>query len=297
MKELLRRLQWLFRRDEFERDLDEEMRQHLAMKAEASGESEAAREFGNIALLKEESRAAWGFRFWDHFAQDVRYGLRAMRGNKLFSAMAVLSLALGIGANTAIYSFTQAILLRALPVSHPGQLALFVWRTTDARRGPVHRVNGTGFGYGNGGMQSPNFPFAFWEMLRSNPVVASSVFAYVPANELTVVARNQAAVSRGMYVSGNFYSGIGTAPALGRLITDDDDRPGGPRVTVITWNAWRERFASDPRVIGETIHINTVPFTVIGVSEPGFFGVDNSSDPDYFIPLHTRTIFGTRREQ
>jgi macrolide transport system ATP-binding/permease protein len=295
MKELLRRLRWLFRRDEFERDLDEEMRHHLAMKAEQSGDREAARQFGNIALLKEDSRAVWGFRFWEHFAHDVRYGLRAMRTNKLFSAMAVLSLALGIGANTAIYSFTQAILLRALPVPHPGQLALFVWRTTNANR--ALRVNGTGFRYGNGGMQSPNFPFAFWEMLRRNPGLASSVFAYVPANELTVVARNHAAVSRGMYVSGNFYSGLGTAPALGRLIADDDDREAGPRLAVITWNAWRERFASDPRVIGETIHINTVPFTVIGVSAPGFFGVDNASDPEFFIPLHTRTIFGTRREQ
>ncbi len=295
MKQLLRRLQWLFHRDEFERDLEEEMRHHLAMKAEQSGEQEAARQFGNVALLKEDSRAAWGFRFWDHFAQDTRYGLRAMRSNKLFSAMAVLSLALGIGANTAIYSFTQAILLRALPVPHPEQLALFTWRITDAHSAP--RVNGTGFGYGHGGMQSPNFPFAFWQMMRSNPGLASSVFAYVPANELTVVARNQAAVSRGMYVSGNFYSGLGVAPALGRLITDDDDRPGGPRVAVITWDAWRSRFASDPRIAGETIHINTLPFTVIGVSAPGFFGVDSSSDPEFFIPLHTRTLFGTRREE
>ena len=297
MKQLLRRLRWLFRRDEFERDLEEEMRHHLAMKAEQSGESEASRQFGNIALLKEDSRAAWGFRFWEHFAQDARYGFRTMRSNKLFSAMAVLSLALGIGANTAIYSFTQAILLQSLPVPNPGQLALFVWRTPDSRRGVVHRVNGTGFGYGNGGMQSPNFPFAFWGMMRSDPGLASSVFAYVPAYELTVVARNQAAVSRGMYVSGNFYSGLGVVPALGRLITDDDDRPGGPRVAVITWNAWRSRFASDPGVVGETIHINTIPFTVIGVSGPGFFGVDSSIDPDIFIPLRTRSMFSPRHDE
>jgi len=297
MKQLLRRLRWLFRRDEFERDLEEEMRHHLAMKAEQSGEREAARQFGNIALLKEDSRAAWGFRLWEHFAQDARYGLRAMRSNRLFSAMAVLSLALGIGANTAIYSFTQAILLRALPVPHPGQLALFAWRTPDSRRGVVHRINGTGFGYGNGGTKSPNFPFAFWEMLHSNPGLASSVFAYVPADELTVVARNQAAVSRGMYVSGNFYSGLGVAPALGRLITDDDDKAGGPHVAVISWNAWHSRFASDPHVLGETIRINTIPFTVIGVSAPGFFGVDSGMDPAVFIPLRTRTIFSTRREE
>src|SRR5690348_14680703 len=100
MRELLRRFRWLVHRDEFERDLEEEIRHHLAMRAENSGEKEAARQFGNVALLKEDSRGVWGFGFWDHLAQDVRYGLRAMRSNKLFSAMAVVSLALGIGANT-----------------------------------------------------------------------------------------------------------------------------------------------------------------------------------------------------
>jgi hypothetical protein len=107
MKEVIRRLEWLFRRNQFERDLDEEMQHHLVLKAEASGAKEATKQFGNMALLKEESRAAWGFRFFEQFAQDIRYGLRAMRSNKLFSAMAILSLALGIGANTAIYSFMR----------------------------------------------------------------------------------------------------------------------------------------------------------------------------------------------
>jgi hypothetical protein len=107
MKEIIRRLEWLFRRNRFERDLDEEMQHHPALKAEASGAKEATKQFGNMALLKEESRAAWGFRFFEQFAQDIRYGLRAMRSNKLFSAMAILSLALGIGANTAIYSFMR----------------------------------------------------------------------------------------------------------------------------------------------------------------------------------------------
>src|SRR5882757_3597336 len=125
MNELLRRLRLLWRRAEFERELDEEMRHHLSLSAEASG----SRKFGNITLLKEESRAMWTFTFWEQLAQDVRYGLRAMSGNKLFTAMAVLSLALGIGANTAIYSFMDAIMLRALPVAHPESLVTLSWRT------------------------------------------------------------------------------------------------------------------------------------------------------------------------
>src|SRR5256885_10960963 len=113
MRELWRKLGWLFHRDRFERELDEEMRHHLAMKG---GD---LRQFGNIALIKENSRAMWTWIFWEQFTQDIRYGLRTMAGNKLFTAMAVLSLALGIGANTAIYSFMDAIMIRALPIPHP----------------------------------------------------------------------------------------------------------------------------------------------------------------------------------
>src|SRR5271165_1015862 len=133
MKELWRRLRWFFHRDEFERDLEEEMRHHLALKAEAlegregSGTGAARRQFGNIAILKEDSRAMWTWTFWEQLAQDLRYGIRSMAGNKLFTAMAVLSLALGIGANTAIYSFMDAMFVRSLPVPHPEQLVVVKW--------------------------------------------------------------------------------------------------------------------------------------------------------------------------
>ena len=117
MKEAFRRLWYLLHRAEFERDLEEEMRHHLALVAGERGSAHAARrQFGNVTLLKEESRAMWTWTFWEQFAQDIRYGLRAMAVNPLFTAMAALSLALGIGANTAIYSFMDAILLCSLPV-------------------------------------------------------------------------------------------------------------------------------------------------------------------------------------
>ena len=123
MKELLRKLWFLLHRAELERDLDEEMRHHLALRAEELGSPAAAlRQFGNVTLLKEQSRAMWTWTFWEQLTQDIRYGLRTMAANPLFTAMAALSLALGIGANTAIYSFMDAILLRSLPVQHPERL-------------------------------------------------------------------------------------------------------------------------------------------------------------------------------
>ena len=149
MKEVFRRLWFLLHRAELERDLDEEMRHHLALGAEERGSAHAARrQFGNVTLLKEESRAMWTWTFWEQLTQDIRYGLRAMAANPLFTAMAALSLALGIGANTAIYSFMDAILLRSLPVQHPEQLVVINWRAKDSPA-VIHGQNGSRHRDGN----------------------------------------------------------------------------------------------------------------------------------------------------
>src|SRR5689334_2006092 len=123
MSEFFRRLHFLLHRGRLERELDEEVRHHLHL---AGG---SHRRFVDIALLKEDSRAVWTWIFWEQLMQDIRYGLRAMAANKVFSAMAVLSLALGIGANTAIYSFMDAIMMRALPVEHPEELVVIDWHS------------------------------------------------------------------------------------------------------------------------------------------------------------------------
>ncbi len=143
MREFVRRFWFALHRAELERDLEEEMRHHLALGAEERGSAQAAmRQFGNVTLLKERSRAMWTWTFWEQLQQDVRYGLRAMAANPLFTAMAVLSLALGIGANTAIYSFMDAILLRSLPVQHPEQLVVVNWRAKDHPT-VIHGQNGS----------------------------------------------------------------------------------------------------------------------------------------------------------
>jgi macrolide transport system ATP-binding/permease protein len=289
MTEFLRRLWFLLHRAELERDLDEEMRHHLALSAQERGGAEAARrQFGNVTSLKEQSRAAWTWTPLEQFAQDVRYGLRTMAANPLFTAMASLSLALGIGANTAIYSFMDAILLRSLPVEHPEQLVVINWR---AKAGPavIHGQNGTRH-RDETGTTSPNYPFAAFQLLRSNHDALSAFFAYALTPELNLVVEDQAEIGDGQLVSGGFYSGLGVSPAIGRLIVDDDDRSGAAPVAVISYQYWQRSFGADPAAIGRRILINNTSFTIVGVSAPGFFGVNPEWNPEVYLPLHSAPL-------
>jgi predicted permease len=296
MKQLWLRLRFLLHRAEFERDLEEEMRHHLALSAQDRGGPEAARrQFGNVAFLKEQSRAMWTWTFWEQLAQDIRYGLRTMAANPLFTAMAVLSLALGIGANTAIYSFMDAILLRALPVQHPEQLVVLNWR---AKGNPavIHGHTGTRH-RDEAGIASPNYPFAAFELLCANKDALSTLFAYAFMWELNLVAEGQAEIGGGQAVSGGFFRDLGIAPAAGRLILDDDDRSGAPTVAVISYRYWQGRFNSNPAVIGRPILINNTPFTIVGVSAPAFFGVGPDVDPKVYLPLHSIPVLAPNRAE
>lgn len=297
MRELLRRLEHLLHRSEFERDLEEEMRHHLALSAEQRGSDAAAqRQFGNLTQLKEESRAMWSWTYLEQFLQDLRYGVRTMAARPLFTTMAIVSLALGIGANTAIFSFMNAILLRTLPVQNPSELVVFHWRMKgNSRNSVIHGMTGSSFRDG-GGRVSPNFPYAAFETLRDSPNTLSTVFAYATAWRINLVARKQADFAEGQYVSGGFYSGLGVRPAIGRLLGAEDDRSGGPPVTVLSYAYWQRRFNSDPSALGESILINNNPFTIVGVSSPEFLGVNPGARPEVYIPLHAVTLLSTRPE-
>jgi macrolide transport system ATP-binding/permease protein len=286
MKALWRRLEWLVHRDRFESELDEEMRHHLALKAEERGSVEAAnRQFGNVTLWKENSRVMWAGTFWEPLGQDLRYGLRAMTANKLFTAMAALSLALGIGANTAIYSFMDAIMLRALPVQHPEQLVILNWHAKG--EAPVVR-NHTGTSYDDPGgiTTSPNYPYPAYEFLRNKNEVFSTLFGYANAGRLNLVVDGQAELGEGEYVSGGYFTGLGVRPAAGRLIGPEDDRTGAAPVTTITYGFWQRRFGGSDAAIGKSILINGKAFIIAGVSAPEFFGVQPQRAPLVFIPVH-----------
>jgi predicted permease len=285
MKEFLRRIWFYMHRAELERELEEEMRHHLALRAEDRGSVDAARrQFGNITALREESRAVWTWTILEQLKQDVRYGVRTMAANRVFSVMAALSLALGIGANTAIYSFMDAILLRSLPVKNPGELVVLNWQS-HGRPSVIHGHSGSKYRL-NGGSVSPNFPFASFENLRAKPEPLSTLFAYATAWETNVVAEGQAELDEVQLVSGGFYDGLGLAPAAGRLIGDEDDRSGAPPVAVISYRFWQHQFAGNSAALGRTILLNNIPFTVIGVTPPEFFGVDPAVETRVYAPLH-----------
>ncbi|MCI0390592.1 MAG: ABC transporter permease [Acidobacteria bacterium] len=198
--------------------------------------------------------------------QDLRYGARMLLKHRGFTCVAALTLALGIGANTAIFSLIDAVLLKMLPVNNPERLVLL--------------------GRALGGKTVTKFPYRAYEQIRDQNEVLSGLLAYHPLRlSVSVDGRAEPAVA-GQLVSGNYYSVLGVNAALGRTIAPDDDRaPGESPVCVISYNYWRRRFASDPAVVGKTIHIGGAPFTIIGVSRGEFFGLEVGSSLDISVPL------------
>ncbi|HTS74600.1 MAG TPA: ABC transporter permease [Bryobacteraceae bacterium] len=291
----LRKLSWLFQRRDREAGLDEELRFHLDEEAEERGRDAARRELGNVGLIKEDTRAQWGWTWLDQLAQDLRYAVRTMPRNPAFTLLAALSLALGIGANTAIYSFMDALLVRRLPVADPASLVALNWHVSGNKRlrnSVVHNESGFVHRDPRLGLVTGIFPYPAFELLRKSVEGFSVLFAYHPAEKTTILIQRQAEVANGEFVSGDFFPGLEVAPAAGRLIFADDDRPGAPGVVVLSYGFARKRFGDAALAPGEPVSINNVPFTVIGVTPPEFFGVDPGKEPAFYLPMHADLLLG-----
>ena len=280
---LIRRLRYWMGSARRSEALREEMELHLAEKAaelEADGmpagraRAEARRRFGNVGLKHEESREIWMTRFLSELGQDVRYGYRTMTANKAFSALAVLLLALGIGANTAIYSFMESILLRSLPVADPESLVVLNWHSRPPQEGSkewvhvIHGVQGILWPGDKGAMVSGMFPYGALETLREENPVFSTLFGYFNGLNRTLAIRGQATSASTEYVTGEYFRGLAVSPAAGRLIDSEDDRPGAAAVAVISFATSQNRFGGPPNAIGQSILVDNIPFTVIGVAPP-----------------------------
>jgi macrolide transport system ATP-binding/permease protein len=305
MASLFRKFAWWLERRRKENELREELQFHLAEEAgerQSDGLSEeqarwaARRDLGNVTLLQEDTRSLWSWVLLEQLAQDVRYGLRTMFRNRVFTALAALSLALGIGANTAIYSFMDSILLRSLPVSDPASLVVVKWRSrpvnfSHGNEFVLHSIDGRTY-RDRSGITAAIFPFPAFERLQEASVpVLSTIFGYHPAGNLNVRIKGEADLARGEYVSGDFFRGLAVLPAAGRLILADDDRAGAQPVVVLSMGYSQRRFGGAAEAAGQPILINNVAFTVIGVTPSEFFGVDPGAAPDVYLPLRTSLFF------
>ena len=306
MTAFFRKLASLARRRSKDEELTEELRFHLEEETEEReaqglpGEEArwaARRELGNVALVREDTRSAWGWTLVEQLIQDLRYAARTMRHNPAFTILAALSLALGIGANTAIYSFMDAVLLRSLPVANPESLVVLNWHSKDmkaARGSVVHTGSGSIYHDAKIGTNAGIFPYPAFERLRKSEGVFSSLFAYYPTRELNLMIKGQAEVATGEYVSGDYFRGLGTPPAAGRLVIDEDDRAGAAGVVVLGFGVAQARFGDADSAVGQSIRLNNVLFTVIGVAPPGFFGVDPAMAPDFYVPMHANLLLATK---
>ena len=277
-------------------DLTEEIRAHLEMEERENREAgmpadeahfAALRRFGNVTQAQERSREMWKWQWLDTLLQDIRYGLRQLRRNPGFTAVAVLTLALGIGANTAIFSLIDAVMFKLLPVPQPEQLFVLHW----ASQGwPyfIHGLDGPSEKDKNGRHTSTAFSYPAFEAIHSRNRVFSRVFGFSDSDaDLNMNARGESAMAAGEFVSGDYFSTLGVRAIIGRTITPADDTDAAPPVAVISYSYWSGRFGRDPSVVGRTVTVNGIPFTLAGVVSPEFFGLQPGRRVDAWIPLHT----------
>ena len=280
----------LFRRTQFAADLEEEMRLHRELREQEQIERglsrkeahyAAQRGFGNDLLLREESRDMWGWTWLETLLRDVRYGSRILIKNPGFTAVAVLTLALGLGANTAIFQLVDAVRLRTLPVRDPQQLV------------GVQLVDPTG----RRGSQASWYSFALtnplWEQIRDHRQFFSGVFAWANFDfNLAPAGENRPA--RGLWVSGDFFRVLAVRPILGRVFTVADDHRGCDLPgAVISYPFWQRDFGGDRSVIGRKLTVDHHPIEIIGVTPASFFGLEIGRSFDVALPICSQAILGS----
>jgi predicted permease len=294
------KLRGLFLKRNLEQEMADEIESHLEMQIEDNqrqGMSPeearyvALRKFGGVDQVKEVYRDRRGLPFVETFLRDLRYGGRMLRRSPIITTVAIVSLALGIGANTALFSVVEAVLLKTLPVEAPDRLMVFEWQASRSFR--TSGMSGTSNVDVPQGMRGLSlFRYEVFERMRQAKVAAgsesplSNLFAFGPISELTAKVADQAEIIKGQAVSADYFAGLRVQPSLGRAIRADDDQPGASPVVVLSNRFWQERFGANPAVIGQPLILNRQSFTIIGVTAPEFTGaLQVNYQPAVTIPL------------
>jgi hypothetical protein len=291
------------REGEVHAQIDEELRFHVESYAadlmrdgmtRAEAMRRARAELGSLAANRENCRAAWGTRCFDELRGNLCYAVRTLRKSPGFTAIAVGSLALGIGANTAIFSIAKPVLLDRLHVPHPEQLRLLEW-TTKSRDSVAQSIWGE-VNRGLDGTYSTSFPYPMYQALTQQSHGLAELFAFKGSGRMDVTVDGEAEVVQTELVSGNYYQQMGVQPQLGRAIESrDDEKPGASPVVTISDGYWTRRFNRSPGVIGQTILLNLTPVTIVGLNPRGFTGAKTvQASPEVFAPMAMEPLLVTR---
>ena len=279
----------LLHRGEFQRELDEELRLHLELRRQqqiASGltpeaaQRSAQQRFGNVTRIKEKSHMAWGWNWLETFLQDAGYGLRSMLRTPAIMVVALISLALGIGANTAIFSFLDAVMLRSLPVKNPQQLVKL----------GVEDWDGITDSFACTELYS--YPF-YRQFQRKNAVFSDTAAIFSIINDVHgfVDNRQESEMIHVQTVSGTYFQTLGVGAQMGRTLNDADDSSEGDHpVVVISDGFWKRNLGSDPSVLNHTMTLGNTVFDIVGVAPPEFFGTNVGEAPDAWAPLSMAQI-------
>ena len=284
-----RRLQMLFHRDEFERELEEELRLHVELRREqqmahgvppGAARRAANLKFGNVTRIQEKSHMAWGWNWLETFLQDAGYGVRSMLRTPAITLVALISLALGIGANTAIFSFIDAVMLRSLPVREPQQLV------------KLGDKDASGITDSFATTQLYSYPF-YRQFQQKNAVFSDTAAYYSMTNHVHgfIDGRQDPELINVQTVSGSYFQTLGVEAQLGRVLNENDDSSEGNHPVVVISNGfWKRRFGSDPGIVGHTLKLGTKVFEIVGVAPAEFFGTMVGDDPDAYAPLSMSAV-------
>ena len=302
------RVRGLFRHGEANHEFSDEVETHLELLTERfvhQGMTRkeavwaARRQFGNVALLEQRQREARAWLWFSTVFQDVRYGMRMLAKSPGITVIAITSLALGIGANTAIFSVAKAALFDALAVPHPQQLRLLAYAQDD--RSVIVNDWGDFYTDAQGRTILASFSWPIYRELQRQNRSLGDLLAFADLSQfehLSATIDGHAEVVTAELVSGNFFQALNVGTVVGRPIEPSDDAtPGSGRVAVISDAFWKRHFARSPSVIGRTIDVNLTPVTIIGVAPPGFTGASHVQTPqDLFIPVSMQPVIFPRQK-